>query len=226
MKFDPKYFTLKTPATKGFVRIGGPHDGGYVLVDDLDDMENVVSVGVGSDVAFELELAETRLAVVSLIDGTVPNPPVDHDHFDFIHRNWDEDRVKVREIYSDSGIYSLDSYAILKFDCDGAEWDCLPKLNPMDLVRFTQIVCELHDLDTRFDPDAFAKLTTFHELVHVHPNNFGGTFDHDGKTWPKVVECTFLRRDRDKFKPHTKPLPLDIDSPNCPSAPDIRWHKI
>jgi hypothetical protein len=220
-KFDPNWFKPKTPATKGFVRIGGPHDGGYVLVDDLGDLENVISIGVGSDVSFDLELAEKRSAIVTLIDGTVSGPPVNHDLFDFIQDNWDEERVKISEFHTDSGCFSKHDYLILKFDCEGAEWKCLPKIKPMELARYTQIVCEFHDIDQHFNAETLNRLKVFHELVHVHACNFAPTFEHDGKVWPKTIECTFLRRDRDTFADEIPVLPRLQDSPCDRNAPDI-----
>jgi hypothetical protein len=214
MKFDPSFFDPKTPTRKGFVRIGGPNDGGYVLVDDLDGISHVFSIGVGSDVSFDWDMAE-RGANVHLFDGTIYCPPQNHANFHFIPSNWDEDSIRV----SSFGVHGNDT--ILKFDTEGAEWDCLPKIDPDDLLPFRQIVCELHDVDKKYNPEALARLTVHHELVHVHGCNFAGVFRYLGRPWPQVIECTFLRKDRDSFIDALPILPRAQDSPCNPYADEI-----
>jgi hypothetical protein len=213
-KFDPNWFKPKTPATKNFVRIGGPHDGGYVLVDDLDGIDHVLSIGVGSDVSFDRDMTE-RGAVTTMFDGTVWILPERIEGASFIRENWDEDRVKI------SDFSNIETQHILKFDCEGAEWSCLPKVDPMTLVRFRQIVCEFHDIDQNFNAETLNRLKVFHELVHVHACNFVPTFEHEGKVWPKTIECTFLRRDRDTFTDEIPILPRPQDSPCDRNSPDI-----
>lgn len=214
-KFDPNWFKPKTPRTKGFVRIGGPHDGGYVLVDDLDGITNVISIGVGSDVSFDMDFA-IRGVPVELVDGTVSGPPQNHPKFAFYRVMWDERDLRISAMG-----YRGSNDQILKFDTEGAEWGCLPRIDPIEFVKFRLIVCEFHDIDQNFDLATLNRLKTFHELVHVHACNFVGTFEHDGKVWPKTIECTFLRRDRDEFDDSIPVLPRHQDAPCNRNAPEI-----
>jgi hypothetical protein len=213
-KFDPNWFKLKTPETKGFCRVGGQHDGGYVLVNDFDDVEHSVSIGVGSDVSYDVTLRNIGIES-TLIDGTISRLPSHVPDAKFIRSNWDESAVRIQ-----SHIYD-DAENILKFDCEGAEWNCLPLVDPLTLARFSQIVCELHYIDENFDPITLNRLKIFHELVHVHACNFVGTFTHEGKVWPKTIECTFLRKDRDSFSDAVPVLPRPQDSPCNPHSADI-----
>lgn len=206
-KFDLNWFKPVTPVGVGFIRIGGPHDGGYVLADDIDGIDRVISIGVGSDVSFDLDMAE-RGADVVLIDGTVARPPVNHERFQFVHAMWDEKKTGIKWFTKPGS-----NDQILKFDTEGAEWECLPLIHPDDLLPFRQIACEFHWLDKKFDPAAMGRLFVHHELVHVHACNFIDTFDHDGKEWPQVIECTFLRKDRASFIDELPSLPRPQDSP-------------
>lgn len=214
-KFDPNWFRPVTPAGKEFVRVGGPHDGGYVLVDDLDGIDHVISIGVGSDVSFDLDMA-SRGADVVLIDGTVPWPPVAHERFRFVRSMWDENKTTIKAFTKAD---SADQ--ILKIDTEGAEWACLARIDPDDLRPFRQIACEVHWLDEQFDPDAFARFFVHHTLVHVHACNFIDAFEHDGKRWPKVIECTFLRDDQAEFTNKIPALPRPQDSPCNQFAPEL-----
>lgn len=215
MKFEPNWFNPRTPAGKDFIRIGGPHDGGYVLVDDLDGIDHVISIGVGSDVSFDLDMANRGFDVV-LIDGTVSRPPVTHERFRFVRSMWDENETTIKSVTKPG---SCDQ--ILKIDTEGAEWPCLAKIDPANLQFFRQIACEVHWLDRQFDPVALMALTHYHTLVHVHACNYADTFEHDGKRWPKVIECTFLRDDRAEFINQIPALPRPQDSPCNPHAPEL-----
>jgi hypothetical protein len=45
--------------TLGFSRFGNQFDGGYVMVNDFNNNDALVSLGVGSDVTFDAELTKT-----------------------------------------------------------------------------------------------------------------------------------------------------------------------
>ena len=45
------------PKNKSFVRLGNQFDGGYVIIDTLGTLDSVLSLGVGTDVSFELDLS-------------------------------------------------------------------------------------------------------------------------------------------------------------------------
>jgi hypothetical protein len=61
-------------------RVGGPNDGGYVMLDDLGGVEVCYSLGIGHEVSWDWEMAE-RGAVVYQYDNTIDGPPVSHPNF-------------------------------------------------------------------------------------------------------------------------------------------------
>jgi hypothetical protein len=58
------------------IRLGSSSDGGYVLIDDLNQSEILFSIGVGENVTFDQD-CEPKLAKVVMVDHTVPEfvPP-------------------------------------------------------------------------------------------------------------------------------------------------------
>jgi hypothetical protein len=59
------------------VRLGGPCDGAYIMLDDFKDVAGALSMGVGPDVQWDIAIAERGLKVHEF-DHTVTAPPSQH----------------------------------------------------------------------------------------------------------------------------------------------------
>jgi hypothetical protein len=57
--------------------------------------------------------------------------------------------------------------------------------------------------------------------VHNHPNNAMGTVDLNGFKAPRLLEITFLRKDRIQKYEGFCDLPHALDFPNLNDRPDI-----
>jgi hypothetical protein len=116
----------------------------------------------------------------------------------------------------------------LKIDTEGAEWDCIPDINSNLLKNFRIIVCELHGLTSigntahrEIVRKTLQVLTRNHSIVHLHANNCCGLSIVEGVPIPAVIELTFLRNDRSKFKTSESPIPGPLDFPNMTDRPDL-----
>jgi glycosyltransferase involved in cell wall biosynthesis len=212
-------------------RIGDNTDGGYVLPAIALDCDGVLSIGVGMDVSFDLQLAE-RGAQVLQFDHTVERSPVAHANFHFHKLGWGSNSAGDYLGFADicAKLDALDiKRPLFKFDIEGGEYDIFDTLDPKLLEPFEVIACEIHDLSKLTDPVFFAKvrrmfekLTAHHVPVHLHANNFADVMLVQGVPIPDVLELSFLRRDLGSF-PHlsTDPIPGGLDRPNHPYRPDI-----
>jgi hypothetical protein len=222
---------LKTSsASRPKIRLGAPGDGGYVINDDLSGLDGVVSLGIGTDVSFDLALAEQGLPIFQY-DPTVERPPIEHPRFAFRKLGWAR--------YDSEGARSLDTIIaennlnqcndlILKFDVEDSEWDAFQSVNARTLSRFRIIVGEFHWLGRVHNPvvfeimwNTFSKLTEHHVPTHLHPNNFGGVVLIEGIVIPQLLEITFLRRDRSNFTAERHPIPTALDYRNIPGTPEL-----
>lgn len=218
----------------GKVRVGnagrdGRHgDGGYVMADDFGGIAAAVSIGIGGDVSWDRDIAERGIAVHQF-DHTIERPPEAHPLFRFR-------RIGVAAADSADGtLRSLDSLVdglgvagdlVLKIDCEGAEWAAFGAASPRTLLRFAQIVVEIHDplnLSTRFDGskrnlDVLSKLAHTHQVVHVHANSCDRVDDVGGVEVPAVIELSFLRRDRAGFVVTRQAFPGPLDASNSAAA--------
>jgi hypothetical protein len=124
---------------------------------------------------------------------------------------------------------------LLKIDIEGSEWDVLQNIDIEELNRFRQIVGEFHNLHGIDDKEhylkimsVFNKLSGTHELINLHPNNWGGDKVISGVPVPDIIELTYLRKDiYSSFNSTAEFLKipqegLDLNSPNNPNSPEIR----
>lgn len=205
------------------IRMGAEHDGGYLLPDDLDGIEVLLSPGVGTISKFELECAERGMDVY-MADGSVDGPVGMHPRFRFI-RSFVGAVNDEHSITMDRGVRSemprSTGDILLQMDIEDAEYAALVSMSHRLLARCRIIAVEMHGLDRLFLQHGFdlmrptfEKLLHQHACVHIHPNNWEPLVTHQGITLPRVAEFTFHRRERlhQTGFARTFPHPLDRDN--------------
>ena len=222
--------TIRPQAADGRqkVRIGGGGDGGYVM---LDPGENGIaySFGVAHYSPWDLEMAQRGFKVYQY-DGSVENGPDAHPNLFFTKAFIGESPVEgvpaktFRQILADNG-HENERDIVLQIDIEGAEWDFFKSMDKEDMLRFSQIIVEFHDLD--FSPellDILEKMRETHTPVHVHNNNAGApllimpdNFIYNGN----LFEVTYARSRDYAFRNDNGYFPTPLDSPNCVEFPDI-----
>ena len=211
------------------IRIGAEGDGGYLVPDDLDGIAACFSPGVDNRASFESAMIARGIPCF-LADRSVQGPPVTHAMIHFEH--------KFLGAIDDEGTLTLDRWVadnapasddlILQMDIEGAEWIVLLNTSPELLRRFRIIVMEVHDLERLFDKHAFPiieaaflrLLQDFH-LVHNHPNNYGSSVRVGDLVIPRVLEMTWLRKDRADAIASARQFPHPLDVVNDPKSADV-----
>jgi hypothetical protein len=224
-----------TPIGHELVRIGPRGDGGYLLPDDLKEIEVCFSPGVADSSDFELVLANRGMKVF-LADKSIETPPAAHENFNFIKKH-----IASRDCCQE-GLITLDEWyrsklsnpsenspeAILQMDIEGSEYEVIHNSSALLLSRFRIMVIEFHrlyQLADRFSfkwmASAIRKLLNTHAIVHMHPNNNRKPLTLHEIKIPATLEITFLRRDR--LLPETKPLvfPHPLDHKSVCNKPDL-----
>jgi len=209
------------------VRIGGPNDGGYVMVDDFAGLEQAISVGIGTDVSWDLDIAARGMQVFQF-DHTVNGPPAAHPRFRFR-----QVRLGVRS--RPPAMLSLGDFlsecvgpVVGKIDIEGDEWPVFAEIDTPTLKRFRQLVIEFHFMalltaDVFFSRafKAMKNINKTHQTVHVHGNNYSTMVEVGEFVLPDVVEITFASRSHYRFFDELTPYPTQLDAPNNPRAPDM-----
>ncbi|MBN7817529.1 FkbM family methyltransferase [Algoriphagus pacificus] len=206
------------------IRIGPNGDGGYLLPNDLKDIETCFSPGVDIESRFEFELAEMGIEVF-MADYSIENPTIDHPKFEFSKKfigaddmgNYMTMDTWVNQNLSDN----KNSELLLQMDIEGYEYDVILALSRPLLDRFRIIVIELHHLDRIADRYFFNQLNRFfekllsnHSIVHLHPNNNGRPIFINGIEIPPLMEITLLRNDRFSSSDYFSKFPHPLDKPN------------
>jgi hypothetical protein len=212
------------------VRLGSDGDGGYVMPSSSKKSNAVLSIGIGDEVSFDNQLAELGARVLQF-DHTIAGSPSTHPRIEFHRVGWGRDEGPFISLNSMMKMldWSDARHPILKFDTEGAEWDCLFDAATEDLAKFEVLAGEFHAFDNLVNRDyfdkayaVFSKLALTHHVVHMHANNAGGMVMLGGIPFPRLLELTYLRKDAALFSGHSaEPIPGPLDRPNVRQLPEI-----
>jgi hypothetical protein len=211
-------------------RLGRANDGGYVVIDDFDTVDCALSLGIDSNVSWDLAVAQRGIRVLQY-DHTISGPPETHALFEF-HRTRiacdGSDGTRSIEALLRDRKAAGDQRIVLKIDIEGDEWQCLADADPALLELCPQIVCEFHHLHRLAEPEfaelayrCFTKLCTGFFVCHVHANNCGNVYNLGNVMVPDTLEITFANRTHYQPVDSLEIFPTPIDMPNQPGRADI-----
>jgi hypothetical protein len=231
-------FLKPKPSKTPLIRIGGDHDGAYLVPDDLDGIEACFSPGVNRVKDFEDFLTDRYGIKSYMVDFSCDvdqlKTPLRAGMQTFVKKWLDvtpgehnislEDWIRENDVSGD---------LLLQMDIEGAEYRNILATSDDTLSRFRIVVLEVHRLSAMLDGQTlrgviapfFEKLARNFTSVHAHPNNCCGDFavpETDIRI-PDVLELTLVRNDR--FAPASSgtaslPHPLDV-SRNIPRRPPL-----
>jgi len=216
------------------IRFGANADGGYLIPDDLRDIEYCFSPGVGTKADFEKQLS--RLNIRSfLADYSVEGPPFHDDNFTFDKKflgEADTDRFMTLASWKNKYLRNYKGDLLLQMDIEGHEFEVIMNC-PDDLfAQFRIVVIEFHSMDRLFNPpafslykDCFAKLTSQFVVAHIHPNNCCGSVVRGPIEIPNVIEVTFYNKKRVAKPSPRNDFPHPLDRDNVPSKPALALPK-
>lgn len=213
------------------IRVGPAGDGGYLVPDDLEGISACYSPGVNLISDFEKDCADRGMRVY-MADASVDGPATEHSNFDFrkmfVGATTDDVFMTVDDWVAETSGDST-SDLILQMDIEGFEYEVLLAMSMDLLKRFRIIVVEFHMLEQLWNKPFFGlasraieKLCSTHDCVHLHPNNCGGIVTRDGISIPRVMEFTFVRKDRMPEEPiFAKHFPHPLDEDNTGENPTV-----
>lgn len=208
-------------------RLGPNEDGGYVLPEFvLNNCSALFTYGVGNEVRFEYEFKDTYKTPIYMFDHTVGREEYhgDNEHFFPIGLGFGENCGDFPEHYQKLNIAGP---VLLKIDIEGGEYEYFLKT---DIEKFEStvmgMILEVHwfdDLKNRQNlVEILKKINRHFILCHAHGNNWGGLWDFEGLSIPKVMELTFINKKFvEIFIPDEEHYPIkDLDVSNWPGKED------
>jgi len=222
---------------KELIRVGSMFDGGYVIVDNLDDIEVVISIGIGNNLDKERYFLSKGIKVYAF-DGTIgESVDLKDKNFEFYPKNIGSKNDYWALSFVFSKIINLDKISkkiLLFIDAEGSEYDILNNLDSSFLQSVDQIVIEFHNLigDSQ-KAQAFSliksNLLKNFVVTHVHGNNYGSYLPFvGGEVIPDVIEVSFVSRLSYTFESGRNVSPKNLDKPCSPLLPDLyfSWESI
>lgn len=217
------------------VRLGGPNDGGYVMLEPVAPpiITAAYSFGVGHDISWDAAIA-ARGIDVWLYDHTVSPPAALPPRCRFVRKgiagtSAGPDERTLAELVRENG-HAGSRDLLLKLDVEGAEWGVLESASEPLLCQFQQIVVEFHGLADGVGGDrhekiiaVLDKLARTHQCVHVHGNCDQPPLWLGDLVVPDVAEVTYVRRSdvEGRIGSVVRSLPMELDAPNNPGWPEI-----
>ena len=216
----------KSVGDKNMIRIGPKGEGGYVIYNNINSIDKLISIGVAKDTAFEEDFLKNSNInpKAHLFDHT--DRPVRHLPTGIIFHSLGLGKVDD----ADKNLLSLetisqnylgqDEKCLLKVDIDNSEYNTFPFVSPDTFSRFEQIILELHSIseDNILNGDLSSVIKNITEnffVIHVHPNSFEPWVNVFGICLPRVIEITFLNKKyANLISTETPIFPTSLDYPN------------
>jgi len=160
------------------ILIGQKTDGGYVLLDDFENIKIAYSFGIENNVVFDKDLADRGIDVY-MYDHTINSLPYENPKFHWKKigvggKNDKNETIKtLEELIIENG-HSSEKNMILKVDIESCEWNTLKDLPDDILNQFKYITMELHfNVNSNLIYEVLKKLYKTHQVFYFYCN--GGT---------------------------------------------------
>ena len=185
-------------------RVGGPSDGGYVMAVPID-VDCAISIGIGPDVSWDLEIAAMGIPV-HMFDPTIKRLPQGVPGGHFYRAGIAGAEYRGNKYMSLAGLLELAHVSglkemILKVDVEGSEWHALAEDSGFSLACFQQVICEFHNISDLHDVSKARQmlqvlrfLRKSHTPIAVHANNYDRLVAFDRNWFPNSIEVTFIRK--------------------------------
>jgi len=210
------------------IRCGINSDGGYVIAELEGDYDCYISAGIGTEESFSRDFI-TKYNIDKSnsygFDGTIKDYPYKYtENIQFVKKN-------INAFNDDKNTdlsFLMDKYdnIFLKMDIEGGEYRWLLNITETQLIKFKQIIIELHGITGEKYKTSYTdkvkcleKLSKTHYIVHAHGNVYGKVI----KRIPDVIELTYVNKNYFTSIPelNTQSLPIpNLDYPNN-SSKDI-----
>ena len=231
MKNESSIYQLIRPMNvfeKKKIRIGSNSDGGYILLDDFENIKYVYSFGISSEVSFDKAMADRNLEIF-MYDHTIDKLPMNNSRFHWKrigltgNKRIGKNLKTLNELISENG-HNNEKNIILKMDIESSEWEVFQEINENDLKKFKYIVGEFHFSSSRnFNYEhILKKLNKTHQIFHLHCNNCCGFSIVNEIKICNCLEISFVLRENNKFIKSNEIYPIkDLDKKNCLKKNDI-----
>lgn len=211
------------------ILVGNNGDGGYILLDDFEDIKIAYSLGIWNIISFDKALADKGIDVY-MYDHTINNLPFNNTKFHWkkigvtSESKKTENMKTLKELIIENNHWN-ENNMILKIDIEHSEWDILNDISEDILNKFKYILLELHLWDLKkygLYYNSLKKLIKNHQIFHIHCCNCGGLFKIGDNPICNTIEISLIIRKGNKFKKNNSTYPIKgFDFKTCPDRESL-----
>ena len=213
---------------KNKVRIGDNKDGGYILLNDFNNIKIAYSFGISNEISFDKYLADKNIDIF-MYDHTIERLPFQNKKF-----HWkkigitgkigkENNKKTLNELIKENG-HTNEKNMILKMDIEGEEWDVFNNISTDTLTQFKYIIIEFHFSDKIGGNyfKVFKKINMSHQIFHLHCNNAGSLIYFKDNIICSLFEISFIIKEDNNFINNNDFFPIkNIDYKNNYKKIDI-----
>ena len=188
---------------------GNEFDGGYFISSKLGKKINLISIGIGDNCTFDLEVAK-RGGIVHMYDGTIKKIQNLPENMFFVEKNvGNNDKTNEIELtlvvkrFLES-ITTLDDVNAIKIDIEGNEWKIFDKFDFNYLKNFNTLIVEFHEINENLKNkdqqklmiDVLSNIKNYFVPIYFCPNNWSQVIRSGLQLLPNVFEIVYINREQ------------------------------
>ena len=213
------------------IRLGRNSDGGYILINNFDNIKVAYSLGISHEISFDKALADRNIDVF-MYDHTIIKLPYENPRFHWkkiglTGKKDSNKNLKTLEELIIENNHLYETNMILKLDIESHEWDVFQTLPINILLQFKYIVGEFHfnNKNKYSSLKILKKINKTHQIIHLHCNNCNSELiNFNGIYICSLLEITYIRRKGNTFNKFNSSFPINgVDNRNCPFKPQIDY---
>ena len=133
---------------KNLTLVGRKRDGGYILLDEFENMKIAYSFGISHEIGFDKALADKNIDIY-MYDHTIKSLPYKNSKFHWKkiglsgNKNKNDKLKPLKDLLMENG-HLNEKNMILKIDVEYSEWEALYDISEDILKHFKYILLEFH----------------------------------------------------------------------------------
>ena len=211
------------------IRIGKKSDGGYILLDDLQNVKIAYSIGISNEVSFDQALADKNIDIF-MYDHTISNLPYNNPKFHWQKiglsgkKTISNNMKMLNELIEENG-HSNEKNMILKIDIESSEWEVFQDISSNILKQFKFIIGEFHlsNKNKYIQLEILKKIKMTHQIFHLHCNNCVNDIIYfEGYYICPLLEISFIQKEGFNFSKLNSSFPINnLDYKNCDNNEEL-----
>ena len=202
--------------------VGPKKDGGYVLLDDFENIRIAYSFGIFNDTSFDFSLAEKKIDIY-MYDHTISSLPCNNSKFHWKKIGLSGNKKKnnnlktLKELLIENG-HINEKNMILKIDVENSEWEAISDISDDILKKFKYIIIEYHFWKDKmpYYYSILKKLLNNHQIIYTHCNGCGEVRVYGNNVICSALEVTYVIKDNYQFSKDDSIYPIkNLEVKNC-----------